>query len=283
MPTILFPTDFSEAAENAYVYALRLAAVKKADVLLLHAYELPSIRQGGLSHTLSEFYENLNLEEFENFRDKLPKLDAVAEQHGLGHVARRHALEEGRAVSSILRYAEAEQVELIVMGTTGATGAKEVFLGSVAGEILENAPCPTLAVPKSAEFDGTFDHFAFATGYAEEHKRALRWFSEWSKPFPARVEVVHVDLNHTEGLTESMDKFSADLSDLDRIDYTVIDATDFADAMTEYLEECGVDFLALVTHRRGFWAELFNRSRTKELSYRLKLPVMALPEALFAA
>lgn len=282
MKKILFPTDFSPAADNAYIYALQLAKATDSSIIALHAYQLPSIHSSGLNNTITDYLEDLKLEEFENFKDKVPALRKIAEDNGLGDVPTEHVLEMGEPKSTVLRVARQEKASLIVMGTTGATGAKEIFLGSVAGEVMEKAPCPVLAVPQKAIFDGTMDNLAFTTNFSAEDHVALEWLSTWAKPFSARIEVIHVDLNHVEEFSGRMSKFQDAFADYGHLHYTVVDSSkDYESAISEYLATTEADFVAMVTFKRNFWQELFNKSHTKHLSYHMDMPIMAMPAALF--
>ncbi|MEM8584280.1 MAG: universal stress protein [Bacteroidota bacterium] len=284
MKKILFPTDFSPAATRAYIYALQLANAIDASIITLHAYQLPSIRASGLSNTIAAYLEDLKLEEFENYKDKVPGLHKIAEENGLGHIPNEHVLELGEPESCILRLANKEKSDLIVMGTTGATGAKEIFLGSVAGEVMEKAPCPVLAVPKDAVFDGRLDQISFTTNFSTEDYVALEWLTTWAKPFNPEIEVIHVDLNHVEEYAGKMDKFQDAFADQQKLSYTVVDSnSNFETAISKYLATTKTDFIAMVTFKRSFWQELFTKSHTKQLSYHLNLPVMAMPAALFAS
>ncbi|MEM6395182.1 MAG: universal stress protein [Bacteroidota bacterium] len=282
MKKILFPTDFSPAAENAYIYALQLARATDSCIIALHAYQLPSIHSAGLNNTITDYLEDLKLEEFENFKDKVPELRKIAEENGLEKVPNEHVLEMGEPKSTILRMARDEKADLIVMGTTGATGAKEIFLGSVAGEVLEKAPCPVLAVPQKAEFDGKIDRLAFTTNFSNEDHVALEWLTTWAKSISAKIEVIHVDLNHIDEFSGRMSKFQNAFAEHSNLTYTVVDSSkDFQTAISEYLETTESDFVAMVTFKRSFWQELFNKSQTKQLSYHMDLPIMAMPAALF--
>ncbi|MEL6143627.1 MAG: universal stress protein, partial [Bacteroidota bacterium] len=138
MQRILFPTDFSDAANHAFSYALRVAQVLNAKIIVFHAYEMPSLGRA-LPHTLAEFYESIKLEEFKNYEDNIPVLEKVAKELNLTEINVQYVMEGGIPKSAIIRQAKKDAVDLIIMGTTGASGFKEVFLGSVAGEVMENA------------------------------------------------------------------------------------------------------------------------------------------------
>ena len=66
MKKILFPTDFSPTAENAFLYALALAAAMKAHLTLIHVYELPELGRG-LKNTTRDVHELMEMESLEAF------------------------------------------------------------------------------------------------------------------------------------------------------------------------------------------------------------------------
>ncbi len=279
MNTILFPTDFSEAAKNAFVYALSLADATGARIVTVHTYELPNLRRANLQHTLAEVYESINLETFENYRDSIPALREIAEQHGFNHVAVQHVLTEGRATPSIIRQAKKDKADLIVMGTTGASGVKEVLLGSIAGEVMENAPCPVLGVPVAAIFSGKISKIAFGTNFQADEIKPIEWLANWSKTLAASLHLVHIDLAHVEELNPRMGKLAAQFSQHTHLHFEVVDAIDFKTGIVEYMTATEADMLATVIHKRNFIQEFFNYSRTKTLAYHLENPILAIPVA----
>jgi len=279
MRKILFPTDLSKAAERAFIYALHLADKLDAKLFTLHVYRKPEVRAGGLPHTLAEFYESYDLDEFQNFKDSIPVLRNIQESKGFSHLDVQHQLEPGRTVETILEIAKKEQVDMIVMGTTGARGLKEIFMGSVAGEILENADCPVLAIPEEAEFDGIIDDIAFTVSFQEEELLGYEKLLDIIAPFKARIHCLNVDLSHTENITHRMEEFQKKLDARGEEDteFVVLDGTDVRKVITDYMQENRVDVLAMVTHKRNFFEELFRYSRAKEMSYHSNMPILSIP------
>lgn len=284
MRTILFPTDFSDAATRAFIYALRLAAKIDAKIVTLHVFQKPDL--SGLPHipkSLEEFYNSIDLYEFENYRDAVPVLDKIQDEQDLNAVEVTHTLYEGDTVETILERATAEEAELIVMGTTGARGLKEIILGSVAGEVLENAPCPVLAIPEQAIFDGLINNLAFTTNYQSKEQKGLAKLRELFSNFAPHIHCVNVDLAHTEAYHQRMDDFSAAAGEADNLSFHVLDGTDFQTVLTAFLDEMEIDILAMVTHQRTFFEELFHYSKTKALSYHSRTPILSLPEGILEA
>lgn len=277
MKKILFPTDLSAAAERAFIYALHLANHMETELITLNVYQKPEVRGGGLPHTLSEFYESYDLDEFENFKDSIPVLREIQEKEGFASLSVQHLLKPGRTVETILQVAKEEDVEMIVMGTTGARGLKEVFMGSVAGEVLEKASCPVLAIPEKAVFDGEIDDIAFAVSYQDEEVEAFKVLVDLCSSFNAKIHCLNVDLSHAEDYRNDMNRFKEKLPFYDNTEFEVIQSTDIREGLTRYMETHSVDVLVMVTHKRNFFQELLRYSHAKEMSYHCNMPLLSIP------
>ena len=281
MKTILFPTDLSDAANKAYVYALHLADRLHARVVTLHAFQKPEIR--GATHIprmLEEFYKEFDILEFGEYKGNIPQLMKIADDSNMSHVEVSHRMEEGETIPTILRIAQEEQADLIVMGTTGARGLKEIFLGSVAGEVLENAACPVLAVPEDASFDGKVDRIALSTALNSEDERALDKLLEIGAIFHAEIHCLHVDLGHTESVAHRMQQLRDKYASQPGIFFHVLEGLDYLPTMTAFLQNNQIDWIAMVAHKRNFWQELLHYSKTKAMSYHADTPILSFPEGM---
>lgn len=276
---ILFPTDFSEAADHAYIYALRLADVLAAEINIVHVYDLPSLKASHLPNTVAQVYDQITFESFENFKDHIPHLREIAEKVNLSHVVCHHSLVNSvkfGVVQTIVHTADNLKTDFIVMGTTGASGLKEVFLGSVTAEVLENSNCPVLAVPNNASFDGSIDRIAFATEYREEDKSAIKAAAKFAGWFDAELHAVHIDVSHTENYTAGIYKFLNEIDGLQEVKPHVIDDTNVEHGLTEFLREFEIDILAMRIKKRTFIQELFTYSMTKKMANHLHVPILGL-------
>jgi len=276
---ILFPTDFSEAADNAYVYALRLADALDAEIDTLHVYDLPALKGVHLPNTLNKVYEEITFESFENYKDHIPHLRQIAQAHNMSHIVCHHSLVQSKKVgviATIVGKAKQMEADFIVMGTTGASGLKEVFLGSVAAEVLENSSCPVMAVPHAARFDGKMDKIAFATDYHELDKSTLKSAANFASWFDTELDVVHIDTTHTEPYTAGMYKFLETIEGLPSIRPHIIDHTSIEEGLVQFLEENNTDILAMRIKKRNFIQELFTYSMTKKMANHMRIPVLGL-------
>ena len=276
MQKILFPTDFSSTADNAFIYALKIAKKLGARIYTLHVYQRPDISGVKLPHTLREVYNSIELEEFENYRDNVPHLHEIAKANGLTDVPIENIMEEGETLPTILKVAKREEIDLIVMGTKGASGLREIFIGSTAAEVLENAECLVLAVPENAVFDGMIDNIAITTEYKPEELIALKRVVEFAGIFGANVYCVNVDLAHTADLDHKMDHWKEQYPGNGKVQFRVLDGTDIQEGLSKFINEEKIDILAMLTRKRNFFQELFHYSMVKKMAYHLNTPIMAI-------
>ena len=141
---ILFPTDFSPAAENAFVYALKLAEKLQASLTVVHVYAVLEVHSWiEESMNMSEINDKITLGEFERFKDEIELLKRLAIDQGLANIEVNYSLKESdHAVEAILQEADDSGADIIVVGTTGAKGLKELFFGSIASRVMEKADRP---------------------------------------------------------------------------------------------------------------------------------------------
>lgn len=138
--TIIFATDGSAAADRVLLYTEHLARIEEAQVVVVHAYELPQ------AYEWAEGYANLEAQ-FKQVAEEVAE-DAVAE-FLRGGVQAVSDIRLGSAPQAILDAALAHKADLIVMGSRvrGRENVAEMLLGSVSAYVLRYAPCPVLAVP----------------------------------------------------------------------------------------------------------------------------------------
>ncbi len=134
---ILLATDGSPVIERMILYAAHLARKEEAEIIVLHAYELPE------RYTTYAGYEAL-CEQYRAVAQNL--LDEVIQQLREDGVTVEGELRAGAAADTIIAAARDNHVDLIVMGTRGSSNLQDI-LGSVSLKVLQHAPCPVLEIP----------------------------------------------------------------------------------------------------------------------------------------
>jgi len=135
---ILFAHNATPAAERALLYVEHLARLERAEILVMHVYELPE------RYIATRGYENLQ-KQIESVAHEVVD-DAVEHLEESGILA-RGIICEGKPAHKILQMAQDEDVSLIVLGTRGPSDMKDLLLGDVSTEVLRYARCPVFLVP----------------------------------------------------------------------------------------------------------------------------------------
>ena len=138
---ILFPTDFSPASESALRWATSLARDTGARLLIVHVEEPPTAYVGG-DYAIPETTAPA--------RHELAKLLALVVPFDQG-ISYEHRILLGDPAPEIVKLAEEEKVDLIVLGTHGRTGLSRLLMGSVAEHVVRRADCPVLTVKHPPE------------------------------------------------------------------------------------------------------------------------------------
>jgi nucleotide-binding universal stress UspA family protein len=140
---ILYCTDFSENSTPARACAVDYARSFQAELVVVHVM---SSRLLGYP-----FFEDTAADDMAELRHRLEdrvkeELEAVAEECGQQCPLVRASVRSGSVANEIVRCAEEMSADLIVMGTHGWSGLKQLLLGSVAENVLRMATCPVLIV-----------------------------------------------------------------------------------------------------------------------------------------
>jgi nucleotide-binding universal stress UspA family protein len=191
---ILCPIDFSEFSASAYDYAQSLARHYRAAVFLQHVVDiiLPPW----------PYYPPVNYLDAD-FRkicaDAREQLQEFAKSHTRNGVQPECFVQEGEVTDSVLSFAEAQLVDLIVMGTHGRKGFDRVTLGSVAEKVLRKARCPVLVVrkPETVAAEGVqmpveLRKVVFCTDFSDPSQGAFEYALSAAAEFDAELTLLHV-------------------------------------------------------------------------------------------
>ena len=101
MKKVLFPTDFSDTATNAFIHALEFANKVNAEIVLLHTFELPAVNDQYFPQNYADIYQSIELAQFDMFKSEIPKLRSIAEERNLDKVKMSHRLMDGDLLHNI--------------------------------------------------------------------------------------------------------------------------------------------------------------------------------------
>ena len=142
--TILVGIDGSESSIDAADYAIEMAKKDGAQVIALTVNRIP-LSSYGLATPQDEVKQSKENEEMQEFKEWLDKINQNAKQNSVQ--LKTEIINSQMSVeAAIVEYAESEGVDLIVIGTRGNSGIKNMLLGSIASGVVKYAICPVMVV-----------------------------------------------------------------------------------------------------------------------------------------
>lgn len=270
MKTILVPTDFSENARHALSYAVEIARRKKAEILLLHTYQVPYDFEIQLPGIIEEMEKKSKSE----LNDEKSRIEGVLKDAG---TRVRTFSTMGDVVEATLELAEVEKADMIVMGTQGAAGLKRVFIGSNTASLINKATCPVLAVPASAPIR-EITKIAYSTDYRQEDIASIEKVVALAAMFEATVSILHV--NESDTFTEDL-RFRG-YRDLvkEKVPYAKLSfhkllADSVYEGVENFIKVEHPSILVTATYRRSLLSSILEPSITKRMAYYTEVPLLA--------
>lgn len=277
MKHILFPTDFSDNSEHAYPYALELARLFNADVTLFNSYKLP-YSKSNLLVSMTDRMQNDSITSLEKLKQEA--LNQVEYKNISIHTESR----SGGFVSLIPKVAASIESDLIVMGTKGASGLKEMFIGSNTLEVIQTSHCPVLAIPEHAKDaqKRKFDKIAMATDLRKiSDPKQLRPLFEIARVCNAPIEFVNIIRPEDQVSDEERAQQVLFLEELaEDVQTSIHFATneDIIDGLSDYINHKKPDLFAMLSRKHNLFERLFTKSITNKLSFRTEIPLLVMDE-----
>lgn len=276
MKTIIVPTDFSPAAINAMHYALNMARVINAGIMLLHVYQVP------VSYNNSDIpLPLMDIDELEKINEeKLQELKEAAERASSMKLKISTEVKLGDLADELETICTATQPFAIVMGTRGSGFVERLLVGSATLSVMRRLNWPVLVVPPGAIFKGIQK-----IGFACDFKKVVEttpaaYIKEWVKTFDATMSVLNVD-HKKNAATVNAEEQSALLHTLleeTHPQYFFIDNPDVEKGINEFAESNNLDLLIVIPRKHRLLDSLFQKSHTKELAFHSHIPILAVHE-----
>lgn len=268
MKRILVPTDFSPIADHALTYAMEIGAAFNSELLLYHVYHISKVDYNRdfpadgqpLKKELEQKMEWTRLK----FRDSITEKGLTMQ----GIVAREPIL------ALFERKVEEHEIDMIVIGSKGASGLKKVIFGSVAATALNMAKIPVFIIPPESTL-GSFKHIVLAIDHLTISKALLTPLEKLALAFGAKVSLLNVK---TETTSVDTRKTSVQLVGVESTYLEVPLSNTINDTISKFVATNDCDVLCMVRRDKGFFDRLFRGSNTVNQAYRNQLPLLVLPE-----
>jgi nucleotide-binding universal stress UspA family protein len=275
---IAIPTDFSENAYKAAYYALDLFKGQPCRFYLTHTYTPAFYRAEYLLHSpgqigLGDFYREKVMKKLRKFQKQL-ELKASASHEFFCHAAFNSLAEELNDMG------RKETLDLVIMGTQGATGAKEVLFGTHAVQVLHKASCPVLVIPEEAEV-GALENVLFPTDYTPDYTRLpLKVLFQILEGPGVTLHVLHAYTQQDS--RPNRQKARKELEDLlasFKTEFTETGEMGILQAINTYARNVPIQLLVMVRNEHSFLENLLVTPVIDLIGFHSKIPFMVLPPA----
>src|SRR6056297_26650 len=277
MKNILVPTDFSENSIQALKYAQLLFSTLECNFYLLYVGSLLDTK-----NDVESIYETDQSDD--NSKERLTELVKETRKHSTeAHHFFFPLHEYGFFIPTIKKYLDENDIDLIVMGTKGASGLKEKVVGSNAGDVITRVQCNTLVVPVHVELSKPRE-IAFPTDFNIFYSmKILRPMEEMVKLGKAQFRIMNA-LKEGDGLNLEQEKNKEYLLDFmddtfpENYSFHTITNQKVKEAIQCFVESRDVDMMIMVAKNLNFIQQILFDSIVERISFHTKIPFYVIHE-----
>ncbi|MFK7951892.1 MAG: universal stress protein [Ekhidna sp.] len=274
MKKILVPVDFSERSSEALDFAIEFNQRVKGQIILMHAIIVPAttfVASGeiDLKH-MQSFYQAEYIKGINNRLGEWAQRIADAGQEHSTHLKYGHPYEK---VSELIAD---EKVDWIVIGSDGASGIKEVFIGSLTERVIRHADCPVITI-KGKSTISDMKSMVFASSLREDEDWMALKAKEIQELLDLNMHIVKVKTPHnylTEEVAKDQLKQFVKRNYLERCSQSTISSDYQEEGIVEFAEEVKAGMILMGTHAKTGLAHFFGGSRAENVANHSKIPVM---------
>lgn len=273
---ILLPTDFSKNSGNAISYAMELFKNEKCNFFFLHTYTPSFYRMdymlgGPMFSAIPDSGVDISLAGLEKTLKDVKK-SYKNPNHSYNIISAFNTLTD-----EINEVTIEKEIDMVVMGTQGATGAKEIFLGSNTVYVLRKAIAPVLVIPENYTFQ-KIEKILLPSDYLTNYKdNELSTAIKMVKMNKAKLIVLHVKEEYD--LTASQEENKMALyRRLDGLSTTLTELKGslMPNAILNYVQKNEIDLLMMMNRKHSFFERLFERQNIDQIGFHIKIPFLVI-------
>jgi nucleotide-binding universal stress UspA family protein len=271
MKRILVPCDFSDPAAQAFKFAVEIALKSRGEIFLLNVVEVPVMHETVLMPTL--YFEQSLMNEMKATADK--KFQKMKDKWGSEGITVSTHVEFGVTITSIRQFIEEKKIDLVVMGTHGASGAREFLIGSNTEKIVRTSLVPVMAIKKSTKLSNV-KNIVFPNDLDLENEHLTLKVKELQNFFKATLHILYInspaffqrDVDTKMRLKDFAKRFMLK-------DYTlnVYNDVDQENGINNFTREVKGDLIALATHGRRGISHLVSGSIAEDIVNHVDCPI----------
>ena len=278
MKNILIPTDFSDNAWNAIKYALDYFSNEECNFYLLNVVRVSALATPETSniHTVQAVETDYMVpakEKLEKLQKKI-KLQFKNKNHRFFTL-----VDYDFFIDAVRNHVHDKEIDCIVMGTKGASGLKEVIMGSNTGDVITKVPCSTLVVPENAVFE-PLKEIAFPTDFSLFYNiKTILPISNILYDTNATLRILHIgneeELNADQRRNKELFK---DFFAESNFSFHYLSNNKVEDAVQCFVESRDIDLIVMVGKNLNYFQQILFHTRVEKISYHTHVPFLVLHE-----
>jgi len=279
MKNILVPTDFSENSWNAIRYSLELLKNSKCNFYLLHVSPVSEF----IGEEMPNIY-TVDLVEKTTIEKSKKSLHQLVKKIKSSFTNSNHSFitlsSYGYFIDAVKTHITEKSIDLIVMGTKGATGIKEAIIGSNTGELITKVKCTVLVVPEKAIFKPVKE-IAFPTDFNIFYQtKILSTISEIAQMFDSFIEILHI-AKKDEKLTlfqkENRDYLNDFFMD-EKHRFHKITNQKIESGVQFFVESHNIDMIVMIAKNLNLFQQILFKPTIEIISYHTEVPFLVMHE-----
>jgi nucleotide-binding universal stress UspA family protein len=273
MKNILLLTEFSDNSINAIHYALKLFSGDSCNFFVLHVETANAYLSDDLMAAGNQsIYDSLVKKPKDKLAHLTTQLKRKAEQEDFNI---EMLIDHDGFIDAIKQVTKAKEIELIVMGTNGVTGAKEVVFGSNTINVIRKVDCPTLVIPEAFEYQNP-EQILLPLDFQDAlDSDAFHNVLDYVKNFGKKLHLVRINSDIEDSKESQKDETQINIS-LDNLDheYHMVNNIPMPHVVDSYVQINNIDLITLLVQRESLFERFFIGSTTSKISNKLRVPLL---------
>ena len=273
MRNILLLTDFSDNSINAIHYALKLFSRSKVNFFVLHVESTNTFLTDDLMAAGSKsIYDTLVKKPKSRLKKVVSDLEEASKQENFNFEV---LIDYDVFADSVNQVVASKDIDLIVMGTNGVTGAKEVIFGSNTINVIRKVACPTLVIPKDFEYTSPKEILLPLDLNDSISGNAFANLLTFAKSYSEKLHLLRVKPNDKVSTKELKDQQHLETYLIGfNFEYHVVSDALMDHVVNSYTQTHNIDLIALLVQKESLFERFFTGSSTTEISKKLKVPLL---------
>ncbi|MBQ4802956.1 universal stress protein [Aquimarina sp. MMG015] len=281
MKRILVPTDFSDNAYSALFYATRLFQNQPCQFYILNTFEVNTPLLTGRIDTSKgdDLYQELSTKSSDSLATTFHSI--VRDSEDLKHTFETISISKD-LTETINKTIKNKDIDLVVMGTKGVTGAASLFMGSNTVKVVQKIKhCPVLIVPNEFDFDKPIE-IAFPTDFKRFYLEAeIKPLLDIASLFDSNIRIFHI--NEDENLDDiqeyNYNLLKRHLSKFTHSIHWISKTGQKTSLINEFIDEFDINLAIMINYKHSLIETITHEPVIKKIGFHPSIPFLVIPDA----